>query len=100
MVQIIWTKRSRNDLKAIYGFIANDSKRYGKLQVEQIFYAVQFLTEFPHIGQVLPEFPTSYYRQILIGSYRALYRFDIHRKKVFIVAILHQRQLPKKHLKR
>jgi plasmid stabilization system protein ParE len=74
--KIKWTKRAFADLYSIYEFIARDSKRYAQIQVEDIQNAVSKLNRFPMMGHYLPEFPHLPYREILVGNYRVLYRFD------------------------
>ena len=36
MVRIKWLKSAKDDMKEIYDYIALDSKRYARLQVEKI----------------------------------------------------------------
>ncbi len=37
MVEIKWSKQALSDLKIIFDYISNDSKRYAKVTVDQIF---------------------------------------------------------------
>jgi plasmid stabilization system protein ParE len=79
--EIKWTKRAFADLYSIYEFIARDSKRYAQIQVEDIQNAVSKLNRFPMMGHYLPEFPHLPYREILVGNYRVLYRFEKEKSK-------------------
>ena len=63
--QIEWTKRALADLYGIYEFIAKDSKRYAQN------------------------------REILVGNYRVLYRFEKEKGQVLVISIAHGRRLLK-----
>lgn len=99
MVQKIeWTKRALADLYDIYEFIAKDSKRYAQIQIEDIQNvqnAVLNLNRFPMMGHHLPEFPHLPYREILVGNYRVLYRFEKEKGQVLVMSIVHGRRLLK-----
>ena len=96
MVQKIdWTSRARGDLRKIYDYIAEDSVRYAQVQVESIQSAVLNLSEFPSIGRRVPEFPHLTYREIIVGNYRVIYRFEEQLQHVLILSIVHGRQLLK-----
>ncbi len=96
MVQKIeWTTRARKDLRDIYEFIARDSSRYAQIQIENIQNAVSNLASFPLMGHKVPEFPHLPYREILIGNYRVLYRFDKEKSRVIVMSVVHGRRLLK-----
>jgi addiction module RelE/StbE family toxin len=91
--KIKWTIRALNDLHDTYEFIAKDSRQYAQVQVEDIQSAVLNLTNFPLMGRVVPEFPHLPYREILVGNYRVIYRFEKDQNLVIIMAVAHGRQL-------
>jgi len=93
--KIEWTKRALADLYDIYEFIAKDSKRYAQIQIEDIQNAVLNLNRFPMMGHHLPEFPHLPYREIMVGNYRVLYRFEKERGQVLVMSIVHGRRLLK-----
>lgn len=96
MVQKIeWTTRARKDLRDIYEFVARDSSRYAQIQIENIQNAVSNLANFPLIGHIVPEFPHLTYREILVGNYRVLYRFEEAQGRVIVMSIVHGRRLLK-----
>jgi addiction module RelE/StbE family toxin len=93
--KIKWTIRALNDLHDTYEFIAKDSRRYAQVQVENVQNAALNLTSFPLMGRVVPEFPYLPYREILVGNYRVIYRFEEEQNLVIIMAVAHGRQLLK-----
>lgn len=93
--EIKWAVRARNDLHDIYEFIAKDSRRYAQAQIETIQNAVSNLTSFPLMGHKVSEFPNLPYREILVGNYRILYRFEEEQNRILIMAVIHGRRLLK-----
>ena len=91
MATVRWTQRAGNDLQNIYNFIARDSPRAADVLVERIITATERLVSFRESGRVLPEFPTLGYREIIVASYRVLYRID--GDTVWIAAVVHGRRL-------
>jgi plasmid stabilization system protein ParE len=45
---------------------------------------------FPESGRVMPEFPMLRYREIIVASYRILYRIEVD--TVWIAAVVHGRR--------
>ena len=99
MVQKIkWTEQSRNDLRNIYRFIARDSTRYAQIQIENIQESVSNLATFPLMGRNVPEFPHLSYREILVGNYRVIYRFEKEQGQVIVMSVIHSKRLLKEPL--
>lgn len=91
--KIKWTLRALTDLQEIYSFIARDSSRYARLQIERIQKTVFSLTDFPLLGHIVPEFPSLPYREILVGNYRVIYRVVEEPNLILIMAVIHGHQL-------
>ncbi len=56
MVKVKWTPQARNDLKAIYDYIAQDSKYYAKIFKDTLLNKVEHLIKFPEMGRMVPEY--------------------------------------------
>ncbi len=50
MVKIVWTELSIDDLKDIFDYIAEDSKRYAQITVNKIYLKAQLVINNPYIG--------------------------------------------------
>jgi plasmid stabilization system protein ParE len=74
MVQIKWLVSAKTDLKEIYEYIALDSKRYAKLQVQRIRGATAILKSYPEAGKIVLEINNSEIRELVEGNYRIVYR--------------------------
>jgi toxin ParE1/3/4 len=74
MVEVKWTKQAVQDIDKIAEFIAKDSDHYAKIQVQRFFNAVKVLEKQPKSGKIVPEKQDPSIREILIGSYRIIYK--------------------------
>jgi toxin ParE1/3/4 len=90
MATVRWTQRAEDDVRAIHDFIARDSPQAAEALVERILTATERLSSFPESGRVVPEFPALGYREIIVSSYRVLYRLEGN--TVWIVAVVHGRR--------
>lgn len=85
-----WSKTSRDAIKDIHDFIARDSKHYAKIVTRKIADYVNELVEFPKKGRIVPERNDENLREIIIYSYRVIYR--IMGEDIFVINVLHGRQ--------
>ena len=74
MAHVRWTTLAADDLETIADFIATDSAHYARLFVMDVLAAVERLAIFPLSGRTVPEINDPAIREILLGSYRIVYR--------------------------
>jgi len=74
MAEVRWTPQAAEDLESIAEFIAGDSPPYASLFVMDVLRVVERLEAFPRSGRVVPELDQPSIREILMGSYRIVYR--------------------------
>lgn len=82
MVEIEWTNKSISDLKSIFEFIAQDSKKYAGLQVKKIKERTKQLKIQPLSGRIVPEIDDLNIRELIEGNYRIVYIYDIRTKNI------------------
>ena len=87
--QIALAPSARNDLKDIVRYISLDSPEravtFGQFLVTQ----TKRLAEFPELGRVVPEFGIPTIREIIVRSYRVIYRVDHADCRIDIVRFWH-----------
>lgn len=88
MVRVKWLKSAKDDLKEIYEYIASDSKRYAKLQIDRIFDRTNILKQQSKVGKINPEFNQESIREITEGNYRIIYRI-VSNTEIHILMIHH-----------
>ena len=89
MVPVEWADPAFDDLRSIHDYISRDSPRYARVMVDRILTVAGRLSSFPQSGSILPELLHSDYRQVLVGSYRVIYRYDEVGNRVLVVAVVH-----------
>ena len=87
MVEIEWASSAEIDLNEILDYIAQDSPQYALTFYDLIQEKLENLKEFPRIGRNLPRIDDFETREIIIGSYRLIYR--IIEEKIQIIRIIH-----------
>lgn len=91
MAQVRWTPQAADDLEAIAEFIAKDSPHYSALFVLDVLHAVERLGPFPKSGRVVPEINDQLIREVILGSYRIIYR--VQKDLVEILTVFHGSRL-------
>ena len=87
MAILIWSETSKNDLKDIYSYIAQDSRHYAKSLINKINQSAKKLKYYPEIGRVVPEYQNLTIREIIFQNYRIIYQ--ISENKIFILTVFH-----------
>lgn len=85
--RIGWSQRALSDLEGIANYIAADSANYARTVVKKIVSQIRTLARFPRAGRKVPEFNDENVRELIIYSYRVIYR--IEGDEVVIAAIVH-----------
>jgi toxin ParE1/3/4 len=82
-----WTLPARDDLKAIYEYIALDSKFYAKKIVREIISLSSTIPDIPERGRIVPETNQKGIRELFIYSYRLIYQLSTD--SISILAVIH-----------
>jgi plasmid stabilization system protein ParE len=88
---VVWSPRAIDDVEAIAAYIAEDSEFYAASVVRDILAKARQLSEFPHLGRIVPEFGDDTIREVFAYSYRVIYRIEV--EEITIVAIVHGKRL-------
>jgi len=87
--KLIWSPASRDDLLDIVTFISRDSRQRAETFGYRLIAETDKLQNFPEIGRVAPEYRDPTIREIIVRSYRIVYRVDHQRKLVEIARVWH-----------
>ena len=87
MASIRWTVGAKGDLREIVEYIGQDSPTYAAAMAGRILAAVQRLRQYPNLGRVVPEYDDETIREVIVGSYRIVYR--LRRQRIGIIAVIH-----------
>jgi len=87
--KLIWSPASRDDLHDIVTFISRDSRQRAEAFAYRLIAETDKLQNFSEIGRVVPEYRVPTIREIIVRSYRIVYRVDHERKLVEIARVWH-----------
>jgi toxin ParE1/3/4 len=87
--KLIWSPASRDDLRDIVTFISRDSPPRAETFAYRLIAETDKLQDFSEIGRVVPEYRLPTIREIIVRSYRIVYRVDHERKLVEIARVWH-----------
>ena len=85
-----WSIPAKQDLKQVYDYIARDSKFYAAKVSQDIVDKSEKLFNFPKIGRIVPEIDNPNIRELIIYSYRLIYRVSTN--TIEILALIHGKQ--------
>ena len=91
MAQVRWTPQALDDLDAICLFIARDAPQIAAVFADRAFRATDRLADYPRSGRIVTELDVEHIREIILGSYRLIYR--IREDQVQVVTVHHGARL-------
>jgi toxin ParE1/3/4 len=94
MVAITWTPQSLEDIDNIAAFISIDSIKYANIQVDTFFTSTEILETNPKAGRIVPEYNKENVRELIVGSYRIIYRIK-NTTSIEILTVHHSSRLLK-----
>jgi addiction module RelE/StbE family toxin len=86
MTRLEWTEPAVADLENIQNYIARDSAEYADALIERLILSVDRLESFPESGRRVPESRDPKIRELLVESYRVIYRLKKGRVQILAVA--------------
>ena len=89
--RIVWSSRAAKDLDSIVDYIGADSPSYAGTVLKNIVNQTRILTRFPQAGRMVPEFDDEDLRELILYSYRIIYR--VQNDEALIVAVIHGKRV-------
>jgi plasmid stabilization system protein ParE len=87
--QVALSPSARRDLRDIVRYISLDSPGRAIAFGQFLVTHTKRLAEFPELGRVVPEFDIPELREIVVRSYRVIYRVDHASRNVDVVRFWH-----------
>jgi toxin ParE1/3/4 len=91
MAEVRWTPQAADDLEAICLFIARDAPQVAAAFADRVLRATDRLASHPGLGRAVPELGVQHIKEIIVGSYRVIYR--VRADEVHLVTIHHGARL-------
>ncbi len=92
MAQLNWTTQAKNDLISIAEYIAQDSRKYARIQIQRIRERARQLRKHPNSGRIVPELENPRIRELILGNYRIIYCM-VSDERVDILTVHHSARL-------
>jgi plasmid stabilization system protein ParE len=73
-VKVIWSPLADEQVDEVVAYIAADDQAAALAWLEQVLERVRSLARFPDSGRIVPELQRDDMRELLLGSYRVIYR--------------------------
>ena len=93
MTAVLWTPSARDDLQAVYDYIAGESSTYAGNVVDRIIHAIGRVEQFPESGRVVPELNQADVREVLWRSYRIVYRLTAGNAEAHVLTVFRSERL-------
>ena len=90
-MKIIWSPLAVDRASEIAEYIAQDNPTAAENWVNAVFTHVEQLKKFPDRGRIMPEINNDFFRELMYGNYRIIYRIEENR--VSILTIRHGKQI-------
>jgi plasmid stabilization system protein ParE len=87
-VRLVWSQLAAGQVDQALAYIVADDAAAAGRWLEELLERVEALRRFPDAGRVVPELGRKEIRELLIGSYRVIYRRS--EASVEIVVVRHQ----------
>jgi toxin ParE1/3/4 len=87
---VIWSKPAKRDLRNIHDHIASDSKFYATKVVRDIIERSEKLNNVPLIGRMVLEVEDPDIREVIVYSYRLIYK--VSSSTIEILTLIHAKQ--------
>jgi len=73
-VKIVWSPLADEQVDAAVAYIAADDRTAALAWLERLLDRVRSLAQFPDSGRIVPELQRDDMRELIVGSYRVIYR--------------------------
>ena len=83
--QVTLSPSARRDLRGIVRYISFDSPDRAVAFGQFLVSNTKRLADFPQLGRVVPEFENSLIREIVVRSYRVVYRLDEKNQRIEVI---------------
>ena len=87
--QVVFSPSARRDLRDIVRYISLDAPGRALAFGQLLIGSVCNLGDFPETGRIVPELANPALREVVVRTYRVIYRVDHGRQRVEIVRFWH-----------
>ncbi len=89
--KIRWSPYAVDSLAGICEFISRDSVHYATIFASRVLESAAMAAKFPRSGRIVPEYRSQALREVILGSYRIVYR--VRKEAIEVVTVVHGSRL-------
>ena len=71
--EIAWKNSAREEVRDIYSYLFDLSPRLADNWSEELTKKLNYITQFPEMGRIVPDYQMTEVRELFVGRYRMLY---------------------------
>lgn len=90
-MKLRWTEKASADVIGMYDYIAARSPGYADVVCDRVLSRPEQLIDYPHSGAIVPEYGREDIRELLVHSFRVVYR--IVGSEARILTVVHGNRL-------
>lgn len=91
-MRVEWTERAIQRVSESADYISAESSAETAMRwLDSVFSRAEKLAQFPLVGRVVPEIRRTEIRELIIGSYRVVYRID---EEIVYILTVHHSKMP------
>ena len=94
-MKLRWTARARRDLSAIGRYIARDDPVAARRWLERLRARARSAAKKPRVGRVVPELQREDLREVLLRTYRIVYR--VREDAIHVLTVFEGHRLLREH---
>src|SRR5258706_14132223 len=87
--QVVLSPRARAELRDIVRYISFDAPDRALQFSQFLILRTKLLAQAPELGRIVPEFEDPFIREIIVRSYRVLYRLEDSQHLVEVIRFWH-----------
>jgi len=95
-MKVGWSYVALGNLIETNKYIASENPEAARKVINDIFEAGNKIKAFPEKGRIVPELRRKNIREVFCYEYRIIYRIET--KRIYVLTVLHMKQLLKKKL--
>ena len=95
-MKVAWSYVALGNLIETNKYIASENPEAARKVINDIVEAGNKIKAFPENGRIVPELRRKNVREVFCYEYRIIYR--IESKRIFVLTVLHMKQLLKKNM--
>lgn len=85
MNEVVWKDAAREEVRAIYSYVFDQSPKAAENWADELAKKIEYVTQFPEMGRIVPDYQIAEIRELFVGRYRLLYSIQEQQPKILAI---------------